>query len=601
MSSVDTSLKDRLRLHFNNVMWRDDIPLLSNFDKYQESLPVRRREVTGKQMALHQLQHWTYKEDLETLAKQLRKTTGDYRAAVKYLAAGGGSGKTSCILPAFLESTEMKNGFTIYLYMSFANNNENHFRLAGNWNEVTILNSNEHGASFILKCLKNLLNSTENYTVKLDQDPGDLRSILNEMKEYLHNVGLDNNRILLHLDEHRKMCPRSKEEEGCIGANFSRGAMQALSASFTVVATFTERPPLPSGSSSEVCRVPVAMPCLNIDTAMEKIDELKFSPPPRNFNNKEKRLWAILRFRLGMCLRVLGLSNLHVDSGERTPEFQQLLEKFSVVKEDKNTTEALEKCIQACNLSIVQEDHTNINPVENSNAVKLLLGVEETKLELIERQVPDTIVLDDNHVSSRLEKLLLLSDPKYDVYKTGRDRFMKILHSDNVTDYLSGTPLEVAYCWSLSCHAAFYGYVTLGKEFRFMCKEIERNRLFPEQNSTEYNMSLVKADILYYIHEKVDGKASHPLVDLYFCTKDKELVLINCTGGNDTGVEENKESLRKWIENEQPKVTNFYLRGVVLAPCVTGGRKEHGPVCIIRGKMARKVLGGLAQLFRWMG
>ena len=49
---------------------------------------------------------------------------------------------------------------------------------------------------------------------------------------------------------------------------------------------------------------------------------------------------------------------------------------------------------------------------------------------------------------------------------------------------------------------------------------------------------------------------------------------------------------KKKARKEQPKVTNFKLRGVVLAPFASGGSKQHGPVCVIQGQVAQQLLGG---------
>ena len=55
--------------------------------------------------------------------------------------------------------------------------------------------------------------------------------------------------------------------------------------------------------------------------------------------------------------------------------------------------------------------------------------------------------------------------------------------------------------------------------------------------------------------------------------------------------EKKKKAISEWIRKEQPKVTNFKLRGVVLAPFASGGSK-HGPVCVIQGQVAQQLLGG---------
>ena len=57
---------------------------------------------------------------------------------MNYLAAPTSSGKTACILPAFLENTI----FTYYFYMAFDNNDENYFRHEG----AIMEDAEKHGA-----------------------------------------------------------------------------------------------------------------------------------------------------------------------------------------------------------------------------------------------------------------------------------------------------------------------------------------------------------------------------------------------------------------------------------------------------------------------
>ncbi len=258
MSSISSSLEDRLKVHFNKVMKCDNIPLLSNFDVYKESLPVRQHGGTGEHLPLYKLLHWTRDNDMKSLADQLERPP-IHRATVKYLTAPGGSGKTTCIL-----------------------------------------------------------------------------------------------RILLHLDEHRKMCQWEVDnlgDEAIKWAMFRRGAMEALVnvPKVTVVATYTARPPLPAQASSAVCRDPVAMPCLDVDAAMQEIEELQFPHSQDSFNGEQKQLWATLRFRLGMKLTECGLTNFHKHGNVNA---DQLLQKFKSEASHTDTTEALEKCIQLCTIQV---------------------------------------------------------------------------------------------------------------------------------------------------------------------------------------------------------------------------------------------------------
>lgn len=106
-------LEGNLKEHFNKVMKQERTPLFSCFEDYKKSLPVR--DHTNGKLSLYTIPHWTYDEDIESMAKEILQPPRSSRFGVKYLSAPGGSGKTSSILPAFLRSTKMVNGYTLYL------------------------------------------------------------------------------------------------------------------------------------------------------------------------------------------------------------------------------------------------------------------------------------------------------------------------------------------------------------------------------------------------------------------------------------------------------------------------------------------------------
>ena len=83
----------------------------------------------------------------------------------------------------------------------------------------------------------------------------------------------------------------------------------------------------------------------------------------------------------------------------------------------------------------------------NPNTARLMVGIEEEEFESIERQVNDIVVI-DNRITSSLRTLLDANDPNFPVYSAGQTLFLNLLQE---TDFLSSTPLEAAYCWSLSC------------------------------------------------------------------------------------------------------------------------------------------------------
>lgn len=69
MSSDFDSIETRLKKHFQKVMKCEHIPLLSDFNVYNRSLPVR--ESGEEVLPLYTLPYWTNDEDLEGFADQL--------------------------------------------------------------------------------------------------------------------------------------------------------------------------------------------------------------------------------------------------------------------------------------------------------------------------------------------------------------------------------------------------------------------------------------------------------------------------------------------------------------------------------------------------
>lgn len=576
LSSVYSSPERHLEEHFNKVMKCETIPLLKDFDAYKSSLPVRRTHFEGEILPLYTLPFWATEDEVTKLAKGLWPVTIS-RALVNYLAAPSSAGKSACILPAFLASTKLKKGFTHYFHMPFANNGGNFFRHEGNIMEK----AEDHGARFMSQCLKYMLEGKKGEVFVNAIDNG-----RPDQDEYL---GKKDWKILIHIDEHHKMCEREEHFEVGIkspGARFSKGAMEYLTKfnNVKVVATYLSRPPLAPDASSGVCRNPLAVPCLDIKAAMQQIEKLNF--PHLVGGNAQKRLWGTLLFRLGLTLTQHGLGNFHLSQPD--PDISDWLEDFHLAGQNINTTTALKECIKLCTIKLDE-------PTMDPNAAKLLVGVPERKIESIERQISDVVVLPDRKVSASLIRLLSIIDPNYSVYSVGRTLVRKLLSSH---DYLSNSMLEAAYFWSLSTKSAITGEVFDG--IMFTCKDLEPGRLFPQDRSDDYdkNFAAVNCDTMYFVQER-DGMPTHPLADMFFCTAKKELVLVDITGGNDKRVWEKKNNLAKWIKEEQQNVPDHRLRGVILAPIATNDTHRDSFVHVVCGDLAQEQLGGFRQVFQW--
>jgi len=233
-------------------------------------------------------------------------------------------------------------------------------------------------------------------------------------------------------------------------------------------------------------------------------------------------------------------------------------------------------------------------------------------VESFEGRVDDLIVINYDSrrlMTSSLTKLLAMVDLKFTVYAKGRSQLIKVLTSS--PDMLSGTPLEASFSWVLSCQSAVDGFLQFTADsalFFIQCKSLVPGRLFPKSNdTTKYDFSKLMDSVMYFVEEEDQGQVSHALAEIFFKTGTNDVVLIDIYGGHSDGsVNDKAEKLQRWISREQPKQAPapWKLHGVVLAPCArTQGTIAGTPppnVIIARGTTARSLLGGLAQVCRWL-
>ena len=307
------SMEEKLKKTFENKMKNDKYPLFADFNTYEKWLPVR--DIDGYRK-LYKLPYYTNKIDLDFLVKKLEEPKS--RRDVKYFAAPGKSGKTSAVLPAFLRSAEKKNGFTHYLYIAFDNNDSRTFTAYPDEPSKIQVRAKNQGADVIYNCVKILLNDEPppqiegegelvSYNIDIRGVIPDRKIKLNELKKMISELSSDdkNAKILIHVDEHRKMCSRSKKKNDP-GASFYKSAMKTLAKipGVTVIATYVYKPDLPYTTNSDVCRASVGLPPFDIERVM-KVTKLKdetgnyYYPFKFSFDKKldreEKRLFATLK------------------------------------------------------------------------------------------------------------------------------------------------------------------------------------------------------------------------------------------------------------------------------------------------------------------
>jgi hypothetical protein len=140
--------------------------------------------------------------------------------------------------------------------------------------------------------------------------------------------------------------------------------------------------------------------------------------------------------------------------------------------------------------------------------------------------------------------------------------------------------------------------------YNFRCEGIASERLFPTMDNQDYDCGRLKNNVLYYAEEKIDGKSSHPLAQLFFRSDDGEIVLIDIGEGNNENIAEKVKMHIDWIAREQPMSKNVQIKfqSVVIAPNAVGKSKyrETNGVTVVYGNDAVDLLGGLSQIRRWI-
>ncbi len=609
-----------------------NVPLLKDFDTYARHLPVRRfdSEGSGKEatlcLPLYTVDYLVRPEDLQKMSKSIDQSMPTSRTAVRYLSAPSASGKSSSVLPAFLESKIA----THYLYIPFANNGGQIFK-AKPYQICTTLPeiAEQQGASFMVQCVKNLLEGQWGTTIPIVEaaslNNSSVQSCTNDLKAFLNEkLGADAY-IWFHLDEHGKIIDREYPdiERSNAAAAFSKGAMEVLaSLSYSrVVATYT-RPPteLPAASSYGVCRFPVALPPFDIDQALHRIPELNLGDTILT-SAVDQRLWCTLRFRLAMKIKELGMMRAIHRRGINEIADNFLVNFQRIVEE--NHTCLSDKLVALNNLCKINLG----SKVESNNyAARLLVGANDKgkgdQWIFQERIDRDIIVIEPNGlVTISLDGLLELEDPKYDPYNIGRDLFLKALISED-RDLLSSTPLEYAYFWALATESAVKGSIRFrpGLTFKINCTNLVCDRLL-KGTDTKMDKNFLKhmeKNVFYYAdetrdhnHVNVEDGKRNPMADLFFVSERNELVLIDVTGGTHHAVLEKLAQKAEWLKFNGLKQNKAKLslkgghcitdiRCIILAPNLYEKLKAEDGVDLVYGNDAISLLGGLGQILRWL-
>ena len=296
--------------------------LFGDIVNYLKHLPAR--DVGGKSLKLYELLFCCRSRQLQSLCTDLLQASHLKRSPVKFIVAPTHSGKTACILPAFLQMRRDRS-MTHYIYLPFHNCDLHHeppIIPEGMFNNMSPSDVEEIGFAYLIHCLRCTLASTCARThLRFDARSARWRQLICDRsnvtyadqlrKDYAQLIqGILGNRgvkLLLHVDEHGKM------EKNPV---FRRGALvrAAKNERVAVIATFTEMPPAlnVNSESSEWCGVPCTLPRPDMEMLTSKefqgYPNRQHNPllvPPdilESKNNEVKRYLASLRISLGIAL-----------------------------------------------------------------------------------------------------------------------------------------------------------------------------------------------------------------------------------------------------------------------------------------------------------
>lgn len=264
----------------------------------------------------------------------------------------------------------------------------------------------------------------------------------------------------------------------------------------------------------------------------------------------------------------MGRDNLHFPDDDFLPfckDFHSIVISMTEDVSSQKLKEKLKSCSEKCNI----REHTLIaSPL----ATHLLLDGSSEDLLSKERVKGDIcLVMCGYKWTASLEHLVVLqdTDEKLDAIFSQCSTLM----SDIICrqpDFLSNTPLEIAYRWILSCNSAINRKLIFNNwSFLIKCEQVEERRIFAHKKATPINDELIdnlQNNTLYYVQEG-KGYETHPLFDMFFLDarrKKPTLVMIDVTGSSDiVEVEKKLKKLSDWIGEQ--KLEKYDLKGIVLA------------------------------------
>lgn len=231
----------RIEKHFQNKMQRDNVPLLRDFATYSDFLPVKQSEFTGAYYRLCDNPYFAKAADIARFTEALESREGEFEPYVKYSCSPAPTGKTSGVLVGFLESAEKgEDPYTHYLYLACEKSNKV-FGYDDSSLSQDLTKASNQGAAFMYECIQLLLQAKQgSHFLAIDEDVRASEVTIAALEKYLRGA-IPEGRILVHVDEHKKMCRHPILQEQ--SASFRRAAMTVFT-NFTdvsIIATYRSK------------------------------------------------------------------------------------------------------------------------------------------------------------------------------------------------------------------------------------------------------------------------------------------------------------------------------------------------------------------------
>jgi len=137
----------------------DSGEIFDTVETYKATLPKRMEQDWFKKLYEHP--YFSYHDELDTVARHLEDNARSYlsnRDYIRYMCSGTHTGKTSSVLPCFLQSAESKQKDALFCYIYLACTNNDNCNYVSK-SQTPLTDPELQGGAFIFNCIKAYLDN----------------------------------------------------------------------------------------------------------------------------------------------------------------------------------------------------------------------------------------------------------------------------------------------------------------------------------------------------------------------------------------------------------------------------------------------------------